>query len=224
MPFTPEEMIVVQQQRQEATLKARAQGVIIGETHDNAHGRGLVCNLVRDRAVHTVFLEVPDMPLYAVAHDIPDHTSPDLHLGQWLRQVAASSNRDLMQYPLWHQVKPRLQHICSAENTGGNPAKTTRLIELAVQEGARIYLVDYEPQRYKHGNPNSKPNFLKNIGPLPTSPDGMRLRDKHISLKIMEVTNGNAAGTALLVGRDHGRSGTFDHLNMGRVDVIKAAH
>lgn len=228
MPFDEEEMKIVQAQRQEATLHAKNCGVIIGETHDNPHGRGLVCNLIQDGAIDTLFLEVAEASLQdmIISPLLPEDPCYGKKLGQWLREISQSQDRDLTHQPHWAEIKATLQSICRAENRSQNPAKTTRVIEMAVLMSAQIYLVDYDPGIYPGGDWTKPPVYFKRVGHEATTVKGMRLRDQHIAAKVMEVSQGRGgshAGMALLCGSDHGIDGRlFDGLRMGRVDVIKA--
>lgn len=224
MPFNDEEMIKVAQQRREAMSFAKAQGVIIGESHANPHGRGLVCNLIQAKAVNTLFMEIPDIPL---PFDLimRDQLADDATVGGWLRGVSQSANKDLSTQPDWvDNIKPYLQKICVPENLTNNPVKSTRLIEKAVSLGATIYFVDYDPEHHPGGNPHMPVNYAYSVGPKAASPEGMSLRDEYMLKKIIAVTQGGSrSGMALLCGSSHGKTAILESLNMGRVDVIEAA-
>lgn len=200
MPFTVQELEVAAKQRQEAIGFVKAQGLLVAETHDNPHSRGLIGNLINAGLVDHLFLEVQD-PTCRDALEV----DVDGHLGAWLRKHA-QARTDLRQLREWKTFCEGMAFgLFWAEQK--NPVKSTRLIEFAVAHGVGVWLADMSDEQL-HG--------VSSI-----SPKGMQTRNAYIVGKVREVVpQGSLARCVLLVGSDHAPG--LKSLGMGTVAPIKA--
>ena len=203
MPFDEEELLRARDLHHTGNLDVRARGLMIGESHVNPHPRGLLCNLIQDGVVNTLFLEDVDFVPADYGFDFPGGET----LGQWLRARAAGGE-DIRRIPAWQAFSAQSIMMWPSDKT--NPVKTARMMELAVLRGVNIFLVDCNTQ--------VSAGKGKMTGPAETSAEGLRLRDTHMLQQIRQVVpNGTLAGCVLLTGSYHVTSGRLDSLNMGSV-------
>ena len=203
MPFNDEELRRAREMRQASNLEVRARGLMIGETHVNPHPRGLLCNLIQDGVVANLFLEDVDFVPADYGFDFPEGQT----LGHWLR-ARAVGREDIRQIPAWQAFRAQSALMWPGDKT--NPVKTARVMEMAVQRGVSIFLVDRNT-RVSAGKGKMK-------GPAETSAEGLKLRDTYMLQQIRQVVpDGTLAGCVLLTGSYHITSGRLDSLNMGSV-------
>jgi hypothetical protein len=203
MPFDEGELQQARELHHAANLVVRARGLMIGETHVNPHPRGLLCNLIQDGIVTSLFLEDVDFVPAEYGFDFPKGET----LGHWLRARAAG-REDIRQIPAWQEFRAQSSLMWPGDKT--NPVKTTRVMEIAVLRGVNIFLVDRNTQ--------VSAGKGKMTGPAETSAEGLKLRDTHMLQEIRAVVpDGTLAGCVLLTGSYHITSGRLNSLNMGSV-------
>ena len=210
MEFTAEELEqVVKPRRMEAEGHVRAHGLVIGEDHDNPHGRGLIGNLIQQSIVSNLFLEAPDVAISCfVDNDGPPVENQEEPVGEWLRRKALDGV-DLRTDEEWGRIKEKLQAGLFRHDIGdhGNKARMVSLIEFAVRRRVPVHFAD-------------KDLFGTNISPV--TKEGMRKRDEYMVEYINKVMPDSRSGCVLLVGRSHGANNRFGSLNMGRIDVERS--
>ncbi|GAB3788873.1 hypothetical protein [Dyella agri] len=188
----------IRDRRLQAMDDVTAAGLIIGESHDNPHGRGLAANLIAAGRVDDLFLEIADMPI-ATAFDSHPPAGGHATLGAWLNSLAGT---DIRTNAHWARFKEEwslalFRYDRHEQRPEGNPATMVRLIEMAVQRGVRVHLVDDECTLQGRGNQ-------------------MAVRNRTMAQNITAATAGNPSRSRclFLVGADHLASPQLTGLNM----------
>lgn len=197
----------IRNRRLQAMDDVTASGLIIGESHDNPHGRGLAANLIAAGRVNDLFLEVADMPL-AMAFDSNPPAGGHASVGAWLNNLAGT---DIRTNAHWCRFKEEwslglFRYDRHEQRPGGNPATVVRLIEMAVQRGVRVHLVDDECTLQGRGNQ-------------------MAVRNKTMAKNIKAATarNPSHTGCLFLVGENHTTSAELTGLNMRVMTGVERA-
>jgi hypothetical protein len=145
MPYSAEQMQQAAVTLEEASVKVRTALLLIGEKHTEAHGRGLVANLIRRELVDNLFLEIPGN----------GWSDDDVGSPAWIRQRSQTS-ADITRDAAWEENKSMLN------GSHRNEVPFSRLIEFAVRHGVRVHFIDNKPG-YDEANlsPEQRSNLMR---------------------------------------------------------------
>ncbi len=128
MTYNVEQMQQAAVTLEEASARLRTGLLLIGEKHTEAHGRGLVANLIRRELVDDLFLEIPGN----------GWSDDDVCSPAWLLQ-RSQGNADITRDAAWEENKVMLN------GSHRNAVPFSRLIEFAVRHGVRVHFIDNKP-------------------------------------------------------------------------------
>jgi hypothetical protein len=150
-----------QQMQQAADTLTAADGMVrhgllfIGEHHKEAHGRGLVANLIQRGLVDNLFLEIYDR----FEMGVKDGGSTKFVFAEkWLQEQAAERT-DLRNSDTWRSNQLLFRAFFVTRGFDGkNPVPFTRLIEFAVLHGVRIHFIDTDPGQH---SPETRSGYMR---------------------------------------------------------------
>lgn len=141
MSYTEAQMAEAAQTLLAASAALHVGGVVVGESHDSAHSRGLACTLINRNLVDRLFFELPDMPIEpGDGLQMPPGVAADAPLGTWLRGWAARPE-DERNFAMNHASWVGFRYLRGRYD---NAVPLIRLFAHAVKRGVNVYLIDVQ--------------------------------------------------------------------------------
>ena len=139
--YTTTQMAKAARLLEQASSALHVGGVVLGETHDSPHSRGLAANLISRTHVRRLFMELPDLPVQSDDHlAMPDGSQP-ARAGDWLRAWAGQPPGErsaALESASWGEFKKFLN------GRYANVVPISRLFEHAVRNGVLVYCIDVD--------------------------------------------------------------------------------
>ena len=184
MPYNEQQMRQAEETLRAADGLVRHGLLIVGENHKEAHGRGLVANLIQRGLVDELFMEILDKFELGIPGDgKTNYVAAD----KWL-QGQAAERVDLRNNDVWK--KNQLMFRLFFRQRGfdaSNPVPFTRLIEFAVLHGVRVHFIDADPGQHTPAD-----------------------RSRYMQEKLVEASAGGRS--VFLVGSNHLTHGRLENM------------